>query len=115
LGLRARGRRRPCPLFGADKRNPFSRPHELEELWLTTRLEGVELGRLEAGADYTDFDDLWYPFANGVGNLGRFHEALDEPRRERFKRGAAERLGSPSGRFRLTASAWCVHGTAPAG
>jgi hypothetical protein len=50
-----------------------------------------------------------------VGNLGRFHEALDEPRRERFKRGAAERLGSPLGRFRLTATAWYVRGTAPAG
>jgi ubiquinone/menaquinone biosynthesis C-methylase UbiE len=101
--------------FGEDRRNPFSRPHELEELWRTTGLERVELGQLEAGAGYTDFDDLWYPFANGVGNLGRFHEALDEPRRERFKRGAAERLGSPSGRFRLTATAWYVRGTAPAG
>ena len=101
--------------FGADSRNPFSRPRELEELWRTTGLERVDLGQLEAGADYADFDDLWYPFANGVGNLGRFHEALDEPGRERFKRGAAERLGSPSGRFRLTATAWYVRGTVPAG
>lgn len=101
--------------FGADKRNPFSRPSELEELWHTTRFERVELGQLEAGADYADFDDLWYPFANGVGNLGRFHEALNERGREHFKRGAAERLGSPSGPFRLTATAWYVRGTAPAG
>ena len=101
--------------FGADKRLPFSRPHELEELWRTTGFERVELGQVKAGADYADFDDLWYPFANGVGSLGRFHEALDEPRRERFKRGAAERIGSPSGRFRLTATAWYVRGTAPAG
>ncbi|MGI9019273.1 MAG: class I SAM-dependent methyltransferase [Solirubrobacterales bacterium] len=101
--------------FGADKRNPFSRPDELEELWRTSGFEGVELGHVEAGADYADFDDLWYPFANGVGNLGRFHEALDEGGRERFKRGAAERLGSPSGPFRLTATAWYVRGTAPAG
>jgi hypothetical protein len=101
--------------FGADKRNPFSRPHELEELWRTTGFERVELGQLKAGADYADFDDLWYPFANGVGDLGRFHEALDEPGRERFKWGAAERLGRPSGSFRLTATAWYVRGTAPAG
>jgi ubiquinone/menaquinone biosynthesis C-methylase UbiE len=99
--------------FGADKRNPFSRPNELEELWRTTGLERVELGKVEAGADYADFDDLWYPFANGVGNLGRFHEALDDRRRERFKRGAAERLGSPSGPFRLAATAWYVRGTVP--
>jgi SAM-dependent methyltransferase len=101
--------------FGADKRNPFSRPHELKDLWRTTGLEQVELGRLEAGADYADFDDLWYPFANGVGNLGRFHDALDKPRRARFKRRTAERLGSPSGPFRLTATAWYVRGTVPAG
>jgi SAM-dependent methyltransferase len=100
--------------FGATKRNPFSRPHELEELWRSTGLERVELGQVEAGADYADFNDLWYPFANGVGNLGRFHEALDEPGRERFKRGAVERLGSPAGPFRLTARAWFVRGTAPA-
>lgn len=101
--------------FGADKPNPFSRPNELEELWRTTGLERVELAQVEAGADYADFDDLWYPFANGVGNLGRFHEALDERGREPFKRGAAERLGSPSGPFRLTATAWYVRGTTPAG
>ena len=100
--------------FGADRSNPMSRPHELEELWRATGLERIDVGRVEAGADYADFDDLWYPFANGVGNLGRFHEALDEPGRERFKRGAAERLGSPSGRFRLTATAWYVRGTVPA-
>lgn len=100
--------------FGADKRNPFSRPHGLDELWRTTGLERVELGQVTAGADYADFEDLWYPFANGVGNLGRFHEALGEQRRERFKRGATERLGSPSGHFRLTATAWYVRGTVPA-
>ena len=101
--------------FGAEKRNPFSRPDELEELWQATGLEQVELGQVEAGADYADFDDLWYPFANGVGNLGRFHDALDEAGRERFKRGAAQRLGSPSCPFRLTATAWYVRGSAPGG
>jgi SAM-dependent methyltransferase len=99
--------------FGADQRDPFSRPHELDELWRTTGLDRVELGRVEAGAEYADFDDLWYPFANGVGNLGRFHEALEARGRERFKRRTYERLGSPSSRFRLTATAWCVRGAVP--
>jgi SAM-dependent methyltransferase len=101
--------------FGANEPEPFSRPPDLEELWRTTGFEGVELGQVEAGADYADFDDLWYPFENGVGSLGRFHEALDVVGRERFKRGAAERLGASSGPFRLTARAWYVRGTVPAG
>jgi ubiquinone/menaquinone biosynthesis C-methylase UbiE len=101
--------------FGADKPDPFSRPHDLEELWRTTGFERVEIDQIEAGAAYADFDDLWYPFANGVGNLGRFHEALDEAGRKRFKHGAAERLGAPSGPFRLTARAWYARGTVPPG
>jgi SAM-dependent methyltransferase len=99
--------------FGADQRDPFSRPYELDELWRTTGLDGVELGQVEVGAEYADFDNLWYPFANGVGNLGRFHEALDERGRERFKRHTYERLGSPSSPFRLTATAWYVRGAVP--
>ena len=79
--------------FGADKPEPASRPHELEELWRTTGFEGVELGQVEAGADYADFDDLWYPFTKGVGNTGRFHEALDEAGRGRSApRGRAARV-----------------------
>ena len=78
-------------------------------------LRGSSSARLNAGADYADFDDLWYPFANGVGNLGRFHEALDEAGRKRFKQSAAERLGAPAGPFRLTARAWYARGTVPAG
>lgn len=101
--------------FGADKRNPFSRPAELEELWRATGLVRVELGQVRVGADYAGLDDLWYPFTQGVGNLGRFYQALDERRRERFRRDAVERLGSPTGRFRLTARAWYVLGAVPAG
>jgi SAM-dependent methyltransferase len=96
--------------FGADKRLPYSRPDELEELWHATGLEDVEVGRIEASADYEDFDDLWYPFANGVGNLGRFHGALDVGTQERFKNAARERLGAPIGGFTLTAAAWFVRG-----
>lgn len=100
--------------LGADRRNPCSRPGELEQLWHDAGFERVEASVIEAGADYADFDDLWYPFANGVGAPGHFHDLLDPPGRERFKLRAAERLGSPSGRFRLTAKAWCVRGDVPA-
>ena len=115
LGFRPRRRRGARPFVRGRQARPVS-PHAAEGLWCTTGFEGVELGQVgDAGADYADFDDLWYPFANGVGNLGRFHEALDEAGRRRFKHGAAERLGAPSGHFRLTARAWYARGTVPAG
>lgn len=101
--------------FGANERSPFSRPAELEGLWRATGLERVELGQLRVGADYAGLDDLWYPFTQGVGNVGRFYQALDERRRERFRRDAVERLGSPTGPFRLMATAWYVLGAVPAG
>lgn len=98
--------------LGSERRNPYSRPEELDGLWRSVGLTEVRVTRIEAGADYTDFEDLWYPFAHGVGNLGRFHAALDQGGRDRFRRAAAKRLGSPKGPFRLTATAWCVRGTA---
>jgi SAM-dependent methyltransferase len=98
--------------FGAGKRQPFSRPGELEELWRATGLEEVELGTVVVGADYADLDDLWYPFAAGVGGLGRFVGSLDEAGRAALKRDVGRRLGSPEGPFRLTARAWYVRGLA---
>lgn len=98
--------------FGADRRLPFSRPDELEELWRTTGLSEVEVGKISAGADYVDLDDLWYPFAAGVGGLGGFVQSLDEEARTRMKLDVGADLGNPRGRFRLTAEAWYVRGRA---
>ena len=115
LGFRTRRRRGARPFVRGRQARAASRPHELEELWRTTGFEGVELGQVEAGADYADFDDLWYPFTKGVGNTGRFHEALDEAGRGRH--GAARPSGSGHRpvHLRLTATAWYGRGTVPAG
>jgi ubiquinone/menaquinone biosynthesis C-methylase UbiE len=99
--------------FGADTPKPFSQPHELEELWRSTGLAGVELGTVEAGAQYAGFEDLWYPFTAGVGSLGRFWSSLDAAAREQFERDVAARFGNPTGAFRLTARAWYVRGQVP--
>lgn len=98
--------------FGAERRLPFSRPDELEELWRTTGLNDVEVGKISAGAEYADLDDLWYPFAAGVGGLGGFVQSLAEEARTRMKLDVGSDLGNPTGRFRLTAEAWYVRGRA---
>lgn len=99
--------------FGAGSRLPFSQAAELDELWQSSGFEPVELGEVTAEAEYRDFDDLWYPFAAGVGGLGRFVAALGEPAREAFKDDARRRFGSPAGPFRLEARALYVLGAAP--
>jgi ubiquinone/menaquinone biosynthesis C-methylase UbiE len=96
--------------FGADRRLPFSRPDELDELWRTSGLTEVEVGRISAGADYADLDDLWYPFAAGVGKHGAFVQSLDETARTRMKLDVGENLRNPRGSFRLVAEAWYVRG-----
>ena len=57
---------------------PSSRPDEMEELWHSTGLERVEIGQLEAGADYEGFDDLWHPFVPGSAAWAASHAALDD-------------------------------------
>ena len=99
--------------FRAEKRLPFSRADELEELWKSTGLEEVSLGELVAGAQYSDIDDLWAPFDAGVGNLGKLVNALDAESQQRLKADVASRLGAPPGPFRLTARALYVRGTVP--
>ena len=96
--------------FGADRRLPFSRPDELDELWLTSGLTEVEVGTISAGADYVDLDDLWYPFTAGVGKLGAFVQSLDEAARIRMKLDVGKYLRNPKGPFRLVADAWYVCG-----
>ena len=98
--------------FGADRRLPFSRPDELDELWRTSGLTEVEVGKISAGADYADLDDLWYPFAAGVGKLGAFVQSLDETARIRMKLDVGKNLRNPKGPFRLVAEAWYVRGRA---
>lgn len=96
--------------FGADRRLPFSRPDELDELWRTSGLREVEVGKISAGADYVNLDDLWYPFAAGVGKLGAFVKSLNEEAQTRMKVDVGSNLGNPRGPFRLLAEAWYVRG-----
>jgi SAM-dependent methyltransferase len=99
--------------FGAGTPLPFSTAEELEELWRQSGLDEVELGHVEVTAGYESFEDLWSPFAAGIGGLGRFTQSLNGPQRGQFKAQVAERLGNPDGPFQLTARALWVRGRVP--
>jgi SAM-dependent methyltransferase len=98
---------------GAGDRPPYTRPHELEELWSGTGLDEVEVGELVVGADYDDFEDAWWSFAAGAGTSGAFCGSLDESTRLSLKEEFDRRLGCRRGPFRLSARAWYVRGLAP--
>jgi SAM-dependent methyltransferase len=82
----------------------------LREWWRQAGLRDVVLGEFEVGADYEGFDDLWAPFEAGVGHSGTLYVSLPPDQREAVRADAHRRLGSPDGRFRLTARARTVRG-----
>lgn len=84
----------------------------LREWWTGAGLREVELGEFEVEADYDSFDDLWAPFAAGVGHSGQLYVSLDSERQAAVRADALRRLGSPEGSFRLVAKARTVRGIA---
>jgi SAM-dependent methyltransferase len=98
---------------GALDRTRLCQPDELRQLWTHVGLLQVEAGELVVGADYLDFDDLWWPFTAGVGGSGSYCASLDEASRRALREEVHRRLGAPEGPFRLTARAWYARGTVP--
>ena len=105
--------RRGATHAGALERTRLCDPDELRELWARIGLLEIDAGELVVGADYDHFDDFWWPFAAGVGGSGTYCASLDEAGREALREEVRRRLGSPTGRFRLTARAWYVRGRRP--
>ena len=68
--------------------------------------------RVADRTDYSSFEDVWRPFAAGVGPSGAYFCSLDEELRAALLAEWERRLGSPSGAFRLTARAWYAVGRA---
>ena len=98
---------------GALNRTRLCQPDELRHLWTHVGLLRVDAGKLIAGADYLDFDDLWWPFTAGVGGSGSYCASLDEATRRSLREEVRRRLAAPQGPFRLTAHAWYVRGVTP--
>jgi hypothetical protein len=76
-------------------------------------LAHVSTGDLMGCADYESFEDLFGPFAAGVGHSGAYFSALDDEAQARLRADARRRLDVEDGPFRLTARAWWARGIAP--
>jgi ubiquinone/menaquinone biosynthesis C-methylase UbiE len=84
----------------------FARPDELEELWMRSGLDDVDVGAIVVEASYDGFDDLWSPFPTGVGPAGAYAASLGPEAQAALREEFRRRLGQPDGPFTLTARAW---------
>jgi SAM-dependent methyltransferase len=76
-------------------------------------LRDVATGELWARVSYEGFDDLFYPFASGVGHSGACFVALADDEQRILREDTWRRLGSPRGSFTLAARAWWARATKP--
>jgi SAM-dependent methyltransferase len=91
----------------------YSHREELGELLDAGGLARVSTGDLMVSADYESFDDLFRPFAAGVGHSGACFSALADEAQARVRADARRRLNVEDGPFTLTARAWWARGIAP--
>lgn len=88
----------------------YCKPDELATLWEDAGLRKVETQPLVVEAAYEDFDDYWSPFPSGIAPSGAYCASLDDDARGALREACFRRLGSPHGKFTLTARAWLVRG-----
>ena len=88
----------------------FRTAEELEGLWRATALDDVETAPLVVETTYADFGDFWDAVALGVGPAGSYYTSLEPEQRSALRDEVFARLGSPGGRFALSARAWAVRG-----
>ncbi|WP_242344318.1 class I SAM-dependent methyltransferase [Anaeromyxobacter terrae] len=101
---------RADPKAPDDARLPFRRTPELVALWERAGFRDVATGVIDVEARYADFDDLWAPFAFGIGPTGGYLAAQPEDRRAALRDACFELLGAPTGPFSLPARVIAVRG-----
>jgi ubiquinone/menaquinone biosynthesis C-methylase UbiE len=95
------------------RRTGYEHPAQLGELWEVCGLVDVETGEALVRAGYQNFEDLFRPFAAGVGHSGTCFGSLAGEDQRRLAVEAKRLLGVDDGAFALTARAWWVRGSAP--
>jgi len=103
------------PTAPDDARLPYRRLPELAALWRRAGLREVVGGELEVEARYAGFDDLWEPFASGIGPAASWYTAQPDERRAALREGVLDRLGRPEGAIALRARVVAVRGVVAGG
>jgi ubiquinone/menaquinone biosynthesis C-methylase UbiE len=83
---------------------------QIAELFSRVGAQDVTRGVLQATTEYADYDDLWGPIEEGIGQVGWYYQSLSPEQRNVVQRSTREILNPPSGRFSLTGRAWFACG-----
>ncbi len=102
--------RRVDPGAPDDAHLPLRRMPELLGLWERAGFGEVAAEVIEVAAGYADFDDLWAPFAFGIGPAGGWLAAQPVDRRSAVRDACFEILGRPARPFSLPARVIAVRG-----
>jgi SAM-dependent methyltransferase len=89
----------------------YCRRGQLGRLWDVAGLTDVATGELVVSAAYGSFEEVWPPFAAGVGPSGAYFAGLDADRQRALLAEWRRLLGSPFGAFTLSARAWYAVGS----
>ncbi len=98
------------PAAPDDARLRFRRMPELVELWDRAGFRDARTAVIEIETTYADFDDLWSPFAFGIGPAGGYLVAQPEDRRSAIREACFDLLGRPGGGFSLPARVIAIRG-----
>jgi SAM-dependent methyltransferase len=97
-------------------RFPICAPGPLGDAFKSAGLERVAVRSIEVATVFSDFDDYWTPFLNGVGPARGYVVGLDEgSRAELCERLRATLPTEADGSIHLMARAWAVRGSVPGG
>ena len=92
----------------------FSRPGEIAAVLDGAGFVDVTEDELEVSSTYTDVDELWAGFLEGVGPAGAWLVGSEAATQQAVHDELVARLGAPSGPFTLRALARAARGTRPA-
>lgn len=93
-----------------DARMPFRTSNELVALCEGAELRDVIATELSIEASYPEFDELWSPFAYGIGPAAEYLQAQDPARRALIREAYFDLLGRPAAAFLLPARVIAVRG-----
>jgi SAM-dependent methyltransferase len=91
----------------------FGKQGEIVELFESAGFEQVVESSLEVSSEYEDFDDLWSSCRAGAGPVGAYCASMSGAVAAGLRAELFARVGEPSCRFTLSATARCAVGNAP--